>query len=139
MTTTKYSLSELSRTPLDTASLEEFWGVRKLVTHTVETLAEAGDGVAVPITQVSASAIVQNRWLDTGTDSELIQSPQHIAARLSFLLSNRVLEAVGSADKIIAFGKGAIVGEAGELEHAAALTHTPYFASHLRDFFRARP
>lgn len=39
-------------------------------------------------------------------------------------MSQRLIEALGGADKIDAYGKGAIVGENGELEHAA-LWHVP--------------
>ena len=37
-------------------------------------------------------------------------------------------------DAIEAFGKAAIVGTAGEIEHGGALIHTPYFGNLMREF-----
>ena len=36
--------------------------------------------------------------------------------------------------RIEAFGKAAVVGTAGEIEHAGALIHTPYFGNLMREF-----
>jgi hypothetical protein len=53
---------------------------------------------------------------------------------LARLLTDRLLAALGGVDEIEAFGKAAIVGTAGELEHAGALIHTPYFGNLMREF-----
>ena len=37
-------------------------------------------------------------------------------------------------DAVEAFGKAAIVGSAGEIEHGGALIHTPYFGNLMREF-----
>ncbi|MFC7766401.1 amino acid synthesis family protein [Leucobacter soli] len=48
---------------------------------------------------------------------------------LAKLISDRLLDALGGADQVEAFGKAALVGTAGELEHAGALIHTPTSAT----------
>lgn len=126
-------------TPLhndDPESLESRWGIRKIVTETIETNADGDDSLSAPITQAWAAAIVTNPWTrKSATDVDLVNAPKEIAARLSKLLSDRLNQALGGATNIKAFGKGAIIGDRGALEHGAALTHTPYFASNLRNFF----
>lgn len=122
-------------TPLrhaDPASLEAEWGVRRIVLETTEILMESGDPVARPITQAWAAAVVHNRWIGRPTDDDLIAPPRGIAARLAKVLADGLIGALGGENHIEAFGKGALIGTAGELEHGAALTHTPYFASSLR-------
>ena len=52
---------------------------------------------------------------------------------LAKLLSDRLLQALGGAEKVEAFGKAALVGSDGELEHAGALIHTPFFGNLLRE------
>lgn len=116
-------------------TIEGQWGLRKIVVQQTETHSEGGSKLPKPITQVTALAVIQNPWIGHGTDCELINSPQRIAARLAKLLSERILAVTGSAGAIQAFGKGAIIGESGELEHGAAIIHTPYFASNLRSVF----
>ena len=118
----------------DPSSLEAQWGIRKIVMETANILREGGTDLPIPVRQAWVAAVVKNPWVATGTDSDLINPPQRVAARLAKFLSDRILKALGGTDAIEAFGKGAIIGEAGEFEHGAALTHTPYFASNLRSF-----
>lgn len=132
---TSYSLVESPPNLMENLQLEERWGLRRVVILEQELFREGGSSLEAPIKQVAVGAVVKNPWIDKGVESELQLSARHIAARLAMVLSTRILEATGGAKHIAAFGKGAIVGEAGELEHAAALTHSPYFASHLRKFF----
>ena len=55
-----------------------------------------------------------------------------MGAEISGLLAERALAALGvDASEVTAYGKGAIVGTAGEIEHAAALIH-PRFGAPVR-------
>lgn len=117
-----------------TTSLEAEWGIRKILTETTEILADGGTATPAAIKQAWAAAIVRNPWVGGPADENLIDSPRRVAARLSKLLSDRLLAVLGTVDAVQAFGKGAIIGEDGEMEHGAALTHSPYFASNLRTF-----
>jgi hypothetical protein len=109
-------------------------GVRRLVT-TVDEIHADGD-VDAPriIRQASATAIVANPWIAGIPLMDLQAETERIAPVLARLLSDRLLAALGGADAIEAFGKAAVVGLAGEMEHAGALIHTPYFGNLLREF-----
>lgn len=103
--------------------------LRKITTQLEEI---PRDGAA-PIMRATAAAVVRNPWLGTDTHTDLQPATQRIAPVLAKLLTDRLLEALGGAASIEAFGKAAFVGAAGELEHAAALVHTPYFGNLVRE------
>ncbi|GAA0196351.1 amino acid synthesis family protein [Glutamicibacter creatinolyticus] len=85
------------------------------------------------ITRATVTAVIANPWLGTDTDHDLAERTEAIAPLLAKLISDRLLDALGGADAIEAFGKAALVGADGELEHAGALIHTPYFGNLLRE------
>lgn len=53
-----------------------------------------------------------------------LQPAMDVLKPLGIEMSTRLIKALGGKDKVDGYGKGAIVGEAGELEHAA-LWHVP--------------
>jgi Amino acid synthesis len=57
-----------------------------------------------------------------------------IAPVLARLLTDRLVDVLGGADDVEAFGKAAIVGSRGEIEHGGALIHTPFFGNLMREF-----
>ena len=57
-----------------------------------------------------------------------------MAPLLARELSRRLVDSLGGVEAIEAFGKAAIVGTSGEIEHGAALIHTPYFGNLMREF-----
>lgn len=104
-------------------------GLRK-ISCTVEELPHHELGA---ITRATATAVIPNPWLGTGTSQDLSKRTEAIAPLLAKLLSDRLLHALGGAEKVEAFGKAALVGSDGELEHAGALIHTPFFGNLLRE------
>ena len=104
-------------------------GLRK-ISCTVEELPHRELGA---ITRATATAVIPNPWLGTGTSQDLSERTEAIAPLLAKLLSDRLLHALGGAEKVEAFGKAALVGSDGELEHAGALIHTPFFGNLLRE------
>lgn len=104
-------------------------GLRK-ISCTVEELPHRELGA---ITRATATAVIPNPWLGTGTSQDLSKRTEAIAPLLAKLLSDRLLHALGGAEKVEAFGKAALVGSDGELEHAGALIHTPFFGNLLRE------
>lgn len=101
--------------------------IRKLVTVVEETLSDGGREVRRPIRKAAAIAVVENpfagRWVeDLGP---LVDAGEELGA----LLAKRATEALGA--QVESYGKAAIVGEHGELEHAAALLH-PKLGAPLR-------
>ena len=96
--------------------------IRKIVTSVEETRLEMGRAVAPPIRRAIAAIVLQNPFAGRYVEdlSELIEA----GATLGAELAERAIAALGiPGDQVQSFGKAAIVGEAGELEHAAALLH----------------
>jgi hypothetical protein len=109
-------------------------GLRKLVLYRDDVITEGGRAPEVAARRASVAAVLRNPWLGTGPTADLSAATSRVAPVLARLLTDRLLAALGGVDEIEAFGKAAIVGTAGELEHAGALIHTPYFGNLMREF-----
>jgi hypothetical protein len=109
-------------------------GLRKLVVYRDVVVTEAGAQPARPVQQASVAAVVRNPWVGTGPTHDLSDDVARIAPVLARLLTDRLIAAQGGVDAIEAFGKAAIIGSAGEIEHGGALIHTPYFGNLMREF-----
>jgi hypothetical protein len=109
-------------------------GVRKLVVYRETVVTEAGAQPARPARQASVAAVVRNPWVGTGPTHDLSADVARIAPVLARLVTDHLIEALGGVDAVEAFGKAAIVGSAGEIEHGGALIHTPYFGNLMREF-----
>ena len=109
-------------------------GIRKIVHYQEEILLENGTAPAVPAVRATVAAVVSNPWVGTGPDTDLSPATERIAPQLARVLTDRLLESLDGAEQVEAFGKAAIVGTAGEIEHAGALIHTPYFGNLVREF-----
>ena len=109
-------------------------GLRKLVLYRDDVITEAGRTPDTAARRASVAAVLRNPWLGTGPTADLSAATSRVAPVLARLLTDRLLGALGGVDEIEAFGKAAIVGTAGELEHAGALIHTPYFGNLMREF-----
>lgn len=107
--------------------------IRKIVVHREELLTELGQPVQAGTSRVSAAAVVANPWLGRGVVDDLQTEVTGLAPQLARELTTRLVAAVGGVDRVEAFGKAAIVGLDGEIEHGAALMHTPYFGNVLRE------
>ncbi|MDT0264277.1 amino acid synthesis family protein [Jatrophihabitans lederbergiae] len=108
--------------------------LRKIVASCEQVLHENGTRPARSTLRAVASAVVTNPWGDTDAGRDLTPEVELFAPQLAKLLTDRLLRLLGGAEAIEAFGKGAIVGTAGEIEHGGALIHTPYFGNLVRDF-----
>jgi hypothetical protein len=96
--------------------------IRKLLTFVEETREEMGRPVSPPVRRAAAVAVIQNPFAGRYVEdlSELIE----IGEELGGLLAERAVAALGiEGGKAQSYGKAAAVGEAGELEHAAAILH----------------
>jgi hypothetical protein len=108
--------------------------IRKAGCTTDEVRLERGESVSFPTVRAVAVAVIENPWLGHASPTESLQAEvEAVAPDLALLLTDYLLEALGRPDGVQTFGKGAIVGLDGELEHAAALLHTPYFGNLLRE------
>ncbi|MBT8160715.1 MULTISPECIES: amino acid synthesis family protein [Arthrobacter] len=110
-------------------------GIRKIVFYSEEILSENGQAPAVTAVRATAAAVVANPWLGGKPSDDLSPEVMKLAPVLARKLTNVLAAELGGVDAIEAFGKAAIVGTAGEIEHGAALIHTPFFGNLVREFF----
>lgn len=106
--------------------------VRKIVAYKEETLIEGGRAAPKPLQLFGVAAVVANPWAGRGFVEDLKPEIHAIAPVLGELLTARILELAGSGDAVEGYGKAAVVGTAGEVEHASALIHTLRFGNHYR-------
>lgn len=109
-------------------------GIRKVVLYRETVLSEGGREPLRLTERATAAAVLANPWVGTGPATDLSPEAAVVAPVLARLLTDRLIEALGGVQRIEAFGKAAVVGTAGEIEHAGALIHTPYFGNLMRDF-----
>ena len=104
--------------------------IRKLVVVVEETHREMGRAIDPPTRKAVALAVIANPF--AGRYVEDLGDLILIGEELGGLLGKRAVEALGIApDRAESYGKAAMVGEAGELEHAAAILH-PKLGAPLR-------
>lgn len=104
--------------------------LRRLITLIEETRTEMGRPVAPPSRRALAAAVIANPYAGRYAEdlSELIET----GATLGEMLGQEALMALGcEAARVQGYGKAALIGEAGELEHGAALLH-PALGAPLR-------
>lgn len=106
--------------------------IRKTLLHVETTLIEGGKAAATPLKLIAAAAVVKNPWAGMGFVENLKPAIHDVAPDLGALLTAMILEAAGSGAAVEAYGKAAIVGLDGEVEHASALIHTLRFGNHYR-------
>ncbi|NKX51284.1 amino acid synthesis family protein [Arthrobacter deserti] len=104
--------------------------VRKIVTLVEETLTEGGRPGDPPARVAVVAAVVRDPWAGQGFVEDLAPGIDATASDLGKLLAPRVVEALGAP--VEAYGKAAIVGLDGEVEHGSALIHTLKFGDHSR-------
>ena len=104
--------------------------IRKLVVEVEETRVEMGKEVTPAVRKALAMAVIENPF--AGSYVEDLEELVAIGEELGGLLGERCVQALGIAPgDAESYGKAAIVGEAGELEHAAAILH-PKLGAPLR-------
>lgn len=112
--------------------------IRKLVTYIEEVRIEGGKAAERPVTSVCVAAVVKNPWAGRGFVEDLQPEIRAYASDLGALMVEKLTAAIGGADRIEAYGKSAVVGGAGEIEHASALIHTLRFGNHYREAVNAK-
>ena len=96
--------------------------IRKIVTVVDEIQMEMGRKVSPPTRRAAAIAVIENPF--AGQYVEDVGLLMEIGEELGALLSARAVAALGIAGETAeSYGKAALVGENGELEHAAAILH----------------
>ena len=104
--------------------------IRKIAVNVEETHNEIGRKIDPATRKAVAVAVIENPFANVYQEdlSELME----IGAELGTLLGRKCVEALGiTPEQAESYGKSAMVGENGELEHAAALLH-PKLGAPLR-------
>ncbi|MDW9700565.1 amino acid synthesis family protein [Sinorhizobium meliloti] len=112
--------------------------IRKTLLQMETTLIEGGKAAPQPLKLFSAVAVVKNPWVGHGFVEDLRPEIHRAAPVLGELLTRMIIDAVGSAEAVEAYGKAAVVGIDGEIEHASALIHTLRFGNHYRQAVGAK-
>lgn len=96
--------------------------VRKVITVVEETHREAGHAITPVTRKAAAIAVIANP--SAGKYDADLETLMAIGEELGDTLGRRAVEALGiKPGEAESYGKAAIVGEDGELEHAAAILH----------------
>ncbi len=96
--------------------------IRKIVTFVEELRTEMGRPIEPPTRRAAAVAVIENPF--AGRYVEDLSDLIAIGEELGALLTERAVAALGiPGDSAQSYGKAALVGENGELEHAAAILH----------------
>jgi hypothetical protein len=104
--------------------------IRKLVVQVDEIRVEMGRPIEPATRRAVAMAVIANPY--AGRYSENLEQLMAIGEELGGILGAKCVEALGiRPEEAQSYGKAAIVGEGGELEHAAALLH-PKMGAPLR-------
>jgi hypothetical protein len=108
----------------------ELLDIRKVVIQLEETWREMDRALAPRPRKVVAAAVIRNPY--AGRYVEDLEPLYDLGAQVASLLADRAAVALGAAPaEVEAYGKGAIVGVDGEIEHAAAILH-PAFGAPVR-------
>lgn len=96
--------------------------IRKIAVFLEETHTEMDRSISPPTRKAAAVAVIRNPF--AGEYVEDLSLLMEIGAELGGLLGEKCVAALGiSPSQAESYGKAAMVGENGELEHAAALLH----------------
>jgi len=112
--------------------------IRKTLLHIENTLIEGGKVAATPLKLIAAMAVIKNPWGGQGFVEDLSPAIRDCAPGLGQILTDMILDAAGSGERVEGYGKSAIVGLDGEVEHASALIHTLHFGNIFREAVGAK-
>lgn len=104
--------------------------IRKIAIFVEETRRDADQRIEPPTRKAAAVAVIANPF--AGSFTEDLELLMEIGAELGGLLGTKCVAALGIEPRQAeGYGKAAMVGESGELEHAAAILH-PKLGAPLR-------
>ena len=105
--------------------------IRKMYTLVEETHADGVKRLEKPVRKAAAAAVFKNPFADKYVEDLSLLFDW--SAELGEILTKKAVTALGiKAEEVQSYGKAAIVGERGELEHCAAILH-PKLGKPLRD------
>lgn len=112
--------------------------IRKTLLHVEETFIEGGKAAPTPLLMVAACAVITNPWAGQGFVEDLRPGIMDAAPGLGQLLTKMIIDTIGSGERVEGYGKSAVVGLDGEIEHGSALIHTLRFGNYYREAVGAK-
>mgnify|MGYP001820929239 CR=1 FL=1 len=106
--------------------------IRKVAKYVEEVHWEGGKKADPPWTMIGVAAVLQNPWAGRGFVEDLRTDILAIAPGLGEVIVRELLQLAGGKDRIEGYGKAAIVGVNGEVEHGSGIIHTLRFGNQLR-------
>ena len=107
--------------------------IRKIVSHSEEVLIEGGKRAETPLIMHGVAAVIANPWAGEGFVEDLRPTILDVAPKLGEVIVPRLVAAAGGGDLVEGYGKAAMVGVNGEVEHGSAIIHTLRFGNVFRD------
>ena len=111
--------------------------IRKIVTFDEEVFIEGFKAANVPWRMFAVAAVIKNPWAGRYVE-DLKPEIMAYGPVLGEMMADRMIALAGSGEAIEAYGKAAIVGLDGEIEHASALIHTLRFGNFYREAVGAK-
>jgi len=111
--------------------------IRKVVTYDEEVFVEGFKATDVPWRMFAFAVVVKNPWAGRFVD-DLKPEIRAFGPMLGELMTKRMIALAGSGEAIEAYGKAAVVGLNGEIEHASGLIHTLRFGNFYREAVGAK-
>lgn len=112
--------------------------IRKTIVTTETIYADGGKAATTPLVMIAAAAVIRNPWAGEGFVEDLAPKIREMAPVLGELLTGLIVKEAGGGDRVQAYGKSAVAGLNGELEHASALIHTLHFGNHYRSAVKGK-
>jgi hypothetical protein len=107
--------------------------LRKLVATTEEIHIDGTRPADPPLLLHGVAAVITNPRAGQGFVEDLRSTILEVAPDLGAIMVPRLVGLAGSGDAVEAYGKAAMVGTSGEVEHSSALIHTLRFGNVFRD------
>ncbi len=111
--------------------------IRKIVSFDEVTLIEGFKATEKPWRMIAVAAVIKNPWAGRYVD-DLMPEILAYAPVLGQELTEKICALAGGGDKIEGYGKAAVVGLNGEVEHASGLIHTLRFGNFFREAVGAK-
>ena len=102
--------------------------IRKIVTYDEEVFIEGFKAAERPWRLFAVAAVLTNPWAGRYVEN-LKPEIQAFGPILGEMMTERMIALAGSGQAIEAYGKAAVVGLNGEIEHASGLIHTLRFGN----------
>jgi hypothetical protein len=116
--------------------------IRKTLLHVEKTLVEGNKTAKKPLILIAAIAVIKNPWFDIKNPNKFIHDLKpgilDVAPGLGEMLTSMIIKEAGSGENVEGYGKSAVVGLKGEIEHASGIIHTLRFGNFYREAVGAK-